>query len=76
MRAYLAVPLIAISAAAYATPPLPPPEARVAEHARQVDAARMKASIARMVAFGTRHKSRQTCANDRVELRFRSCDRL
>ena len=55
MRALLFLSCAAVSAAAYATPPLPPPEARVAEHARQVDAARMKASIARMVSFGTRH---------------------
>ena len=33
----------------------PPPEARVAEYRRQVDAARMKASIEKMVGFGTRH---------------------
>jgi hypothetical protein len=55
MMRYLPLVLAAVSSAAIATPPLPPPEQRVAEHARQVDAARMKASIEKMVGFGTRH---------------------
>ena len=55
MRALPFFAAAAIPAAAVATPPLPPPEARVAEYARAVDAARMKAAIARMVGFGTRH---------------------
>ena len=40
---------------ATATPPLPPPEARVAEIARSVDAGRMKSTVAKLVSFGTRH---------------------
>jgi hypothetical protein len=49
--------LIALSAttSASAVPPLPPPEAKVAEFARQVDAARMKATVEKLVSFGTRH---------------------
>ena len=41
--------------AALAVPPLPPPEAKVAEIARAVDQPRMKADIATLVGFGTRH---------------------
>jgi len=55
MRALLFLSAAAVFAASAATPPLPPPEARVADYARAVDAARMKASIAKMVGFGTRH---------------------
>ena len=40
---------------AMATPPLPPPEAKVADIARGVDAARMRATVAKLVSFGTRH---------------------
>jgi hypothetical protein len=49
--------LIALSATASASavPPLPPPEAKVAEIARGVDAAKMKATVEKLVSFGTRH---------------------
>ena len=43
------------STAALAVPPLPGPEAKVAELTRNVDAARMKATIEKLVSFGTRH---------------------
>ena len=43
------------STAAVAVPPLPGPEARVAEIARAVDQARMKATVEKLVSFGTRH---------------------
>ncbi len=36
-------------------PPLPGPEAKVAEIARKVDSARMKATVEKLVSFGTRH---------------------
>lgn len=56
MRAFLFLPLLALPlTAGSATPPLPPPEARVAEVAREVDAARMRAAIEKLVSFGTRH---------------------
>ena len=48
------IALLATSMAT-ATPPLPPPEARVAEIARSVDAGRMKSTVAKLVSFGTRH---------------------
>ena len=52
----LFVPVVLMSAgAALAAPPLPPPEARIAEIARNVDAARMKATVEKLVSFGTRH---------------------
>jgi hypothetical protein len=49
--------LIALGAttSAAAVPPLPPPEAKVAEIARGVDAAKMKATVEKLVGFGTRH---------------------
>src|SRR5512139_4298724 len=52
-----AVILIALSAttSAFAIPPLPPPEAKVAEIARGVSADRMKATVEKLVGFGTRH---------------------
>ena len=40
---------------ALAVPPLPGPEDIVAEYARAVDAARMKATVEKLVSFGTRH---------------------
>jgi acetylornithine deacetylase/succinyl-diaminopimelate desuccinylase-like protein len=55
MRAYLALPIIALTAPAIAVPPLPGPEAKVADIARAVDAARMKRDIEKLVGFGTRH---------------------
>ena len=55
MRAYLALPIMAVSAAATAVPPLPGPEAKVADIAREVDQARMRATVAKLVSFGTRH---------------------
>ena len=54
MRALLFLPLLA-STAALAVPPLPPPEATVAEYARGVDAARMRRDVETLVSFGTRH---------------------
>jgi hypothetical protein len=50
--AFLALPALT---AAGAVPPLPPPEAIVAQYARGVDAARMKATVEKLVSFGTRH---------------------
>ena len=49
--------LIALSAttSAIAVPPLPPPEAKVAEIARNVDAAKLRATVEKLVSFGTRH---------------------
>ena len=48
--------LLALSSTvAMAVPPLPPPEAKVAEIARAVDAGRMKATVEKLVSFGTRH---------------------
>ena len=55
MRPYLAVPLILLSTSALAVPPLPGPEAKVADIARDVDQARMRATVAKLVSFGTRH---------------------
>ena len=55
MRPYLAVPLILLSTSALAIPPLPGPEAKVADIAREVDQARMRATVAKLVSFGTRH---------------------
>ena len=46
---------LSATASAVAVPPLPPPEAKVAEIARGVDAARMKATVEKLVGFGTRH---------------------
>jgi hypothetical protein len=79
MRALLFLPLLA-STAAIATPPLPPPEAIVAEYARGVDAARMKRDVETLVGFGTRHTlSSQTdpkrgigAALDWTEAQFKS----
>jgi hypothetical protein len=36
-------------------PPLPSPDARVAEIARAVDAAKMRRTVEKLVSFGTRH---------------------
>src|SRR5687768_3269328 len=55
MRAFLALPFMALSAAAIAVPPLPGPEAKVADIARGVDQARMRTTVAKLVSFGTRH---------------------
>ncbi len=55
MRPYLAFPLILLSTSALAVPPLPGPEAKVADIARDVDQARMRATVAKLVSFGTRH---------------------
>src|ERR671912_350194 len=43
------------STTALAVPPLPGPEAKVADIARGVDSARMKAIVEKLVSFGTRH---------------------
>src|SRR5688572_14205536 len=55
MRACFVLPILAVSTAAIAVPPPPGPEAKVADIARQVDQARMRATVARLVSFGTRH---------------------
>ena len=47
--------LALVSTSSIAAPPLPPPEAKVAEIARAVDAAKMKATVEKLVSFGTRH---------------------
>ena len=44
-----------IASAASAVPPLPGPEAKVAEYARAVDPGRMRATVEKLVSFGTRH---------------------
>ncbi len=54
MRAHLILPLALISVTAVAQP-LPGPEAKVADIARAVDSARMKATVEILVGFGTRH---------------------
>ncbi len=46
---------VLLSTAALATPPLPPPEAKVAEIARDVDPSQMRRTIEKLVSFGTRH---------------------
>jgi hypothetical protein len=43
------------STAAIAVPPVPPPEAKVADIARAVDAAKIKGTVEKLVSFGTRH---------------------
>ncbi|CAN5220443.1 MAG: M20/M25/M40 family metallo-hydrolase [Sphingomonas sp.] len=56
MRSFAFLPLIAIAAVPVAaTPPGPGPEDVVAERARQVDSAQLRASIEKLVSFGTRH---------------------
>lgn len=57
MRAMLFLPLLALPAisGAGAVPPLPPPEAIVADIARDVSAERMKQTVEKLVGFGTRH---------------------
>ena len=52
--AVLLLPLM-LASPALAVPPLPGPEDIVAEHARQVDSARMKRTVQKLVSFGTRH---------------------
>jgi hypothetical protein len=48
--------LLALSpTGAFAVPPLPGPEAKVAEIARSVDAAQMRRTVEKLVSFGTRH---------------------
>ena len=54
MRVALALSSLLAGSAA-AVPPQPGPEDIVAEYARALDPARMRASIEKMVAFGTRH---------------------
>ncbi|HYC95450.1 MAG TPA: hypothetical protein VEB39_07105, partial [Sphingomicrobium sp.] len=44
-----------LSSPAVAVPPLPGPEAKVANIARNVDQARMRATVEKLVSFGTRH---------------------
>lgn len=55
MKKLLVASAALFSATAPATPPLPPPEAKVADIARNVDAARMRATVEKLVSFGTRH---------------------
>ena len=55
MKKLLVASAALFSTAAFAVPPLPGPEAKVAEFARGVDAARMKATVEKLVSFGTRH---------------------
>ena len=55
MKKLLVASALLLATAAYAVPPLPGPEAKVAEIARAVDAARMKATVEKLVSFGTRH---------------------
>jgi Zn-dependent M28 family amino/carboxypeptidase len=55
MRKLIVAYAALFSTAAVAVPPLPPPEAKVAEIARAVDAERMKATVEKLVGFGTRH---------------------
>jgi hypothetical protein len=55
MKKLLAASAVLFSTAALGVPPLPGPEAKVAEIARAVDAARMKATVEKLVGFGTRH---------------------
>jgi Zn-dependent M28 family amino/carboxypeptidase len=55
MRSILLAAAAFVPTAALAVPPLPMPEDIVAEYARGVDAARMKATVAKLVSFGTRH---------------------
>src|ERR687893_789505 len=57
MRPSILLPVLAslLATSAAAVPPLPPPEAIVAEYARAVDGARMKRTIEKLVSFGTRH---------------------
>ena len=57
MRASILLPALAplFATSAAAVPPLPSPEAIVAEHARAVDGARMKRTIEKLVSYGTRH---------------------
>ena len=51
----LAAAALLSTSAAVAVPPLPGPEAKVADIAREVDQARMRATVAKLVSFGTRH---------------------
>ena len=55
MKKLLVASAALFSATAPAAPPLPPPEAKVADIARNVDAARMKVTVEKLVSFGTRH---------------------
>src|SRR5688572_3678754 len=55
MRACFVLPILAVSTAAIAVPPPPGPEAKVADIARGVDQGRMRATVAKLVSFGTGH---------------------
>ena len=55
MKKLLVASAALFSTAAIAVPPLPGPEAKVADIARNVDAARMKSTVEKLVGFGTRH---------------------
>jgi len=56
MRGMVLLPgLLLVSTAAIAVPPLPGPEDKVADYARAVETARLKATVEKLVSFGTRH---------------------
>ncbi|GAA4722392.1 M20/M25/M40 family metallo-hydrolase [Sphingomonas lutea] len=55
MRKFFILASLPVATSAAAIPPLPPPEAVVAEYSRAVDAARMRATVEKLVSFGTRH---------------------
>ncbi|MBA3577441.1 MAG: M28 family peptidase [Sphingomonas sp.] len=55
MRNLVLLSSLLVGSAAMAAPPLPGPEDIVAERARQVDSAQLRASIEKLVSFGTRH---------------------
>jgi Peptidase family M28 len=55
MRKLAALALVLPVAPAAAIPPLPPPEAQVAEYARAIDQARLRSIVEKLVSFGTRH---------------------
>ena len=55
MRVLFLSGLLLLGSVAAAIPPLPGPEAKVAEYARAVDAARLQATVVKLVSFGTRH---------------------
>jgi hypothetical protein len=55
MKKLLVASAALFSTAAIAVPPLPGPEAKVADIARNVDAARMRSTVEKLVGFGTRH---------------------
>ena len=55
MKKLLLASAVLVSTTAPAVPPLPGPEAKVADVARDVDGARLRATVEKLVGFGTRH---------------------